>query len=540
MKTPKIPSPCMSRRTLLLTGTAGILASAILPGALAAQGSVAGSTLVMTINPEPNAMLSAFNSASPVAVISGKMTEGLLKYDFDLKPMPLLATAWDVAEDGMTITFKLREGVKWHDGKPFTSADVAYSIMEILKKHHPRGRSVFASVSAAETPDDHTVILRLAKPAPALMAALSSEESPIVPKHVYEGTDVANNPNNNKPIGTGPFRFVEWSRGSHVILERNPTYWDQGKPLLDRLVVRVYPDASARVAAFEAGELHLGGDGPLPLNEVKRFQDNPKFQVELRGTELNNSLDVLECNLRNEHLSKLQVRQALMHAINRDMMLRTVWYGLAEQLTGPIPKTLPHFHTADVPTYAYDPKKAEALLDAAGYKKQSDGTRFKLRLIWPAIGDSYDRAGQFLRQQFRRVGIDLTLQAADVPTFMRQVYSEYDFDLSMFPSSVTADPSIGSQRFFHSAAIKKGVPFVNASGYANSEMDSVLEQAAVEPNPEKRRELFHRFQKIAMTDLPILPMVRPIYTTVATADVRNFITGPEGVRSGYADLSRTK
>jgi peptide/nickel transport system substrate-binding protein len=123
---------------------------------------------------------------------------------------------------------------------------------------------------------------------------------------------------------------------------------------------------------------------------------------------------------------------------------------------------------------------------------------------------------------------------------MRQVYSEYDFDLSMFPSSVTADPSIGSQRFFHSAAIKKGVPFVNASGYSNPEMDSVLEQAAVEPNPEKRRELFHKFQKIAMTDLPILPMVRPIYTTVATADVRNFITGPEGVRSGYANLSRTK
>lgn len=529
-----MPAATLSRRNLLLLGSSAIFAGTFLRSMPALADD---KTLVMTISPEPNAMLSAFNTASPVAVISGKMTEGLLGYDFDIKPQPELATSWEVAPDGLTISFKLRDGVKWHDGKPFTSADVAYSIMEILKQHHPRGRGVFAKVTAVETPDPLTAVFKLSEPAPALMYALAGWESPMLPKHVYEGTDVLKNPANNAPVGTGPFKFVEWQRGSYIVLEKNPDYWDAGKPLLDKLVVRIYSDPAARVAAFEAGELHLGGDGPIPLNEVKRFQENAGFKVETRGIEMNNSLDVLELNLRNEHLAKPQVRQALMHAIDRDMMMKTVWYGLAEQLTGPIPQTLPHFYTADVPSYAFDTAKAEALLDEAGFPKGADGMRFKLRLIWPATGDTYDRAGQFLRQQFRKVGVDLDLQAADVPTFIKQVYAEYNFDISMFPASVTADPSIGSQRFYHSAAIKQGTPFVNASGYKNPEMDEVLSKAAVEPDPAKRADLFKRFQQIAMADLPILPLARPIYVTVANARVENFITGPEGVRSRYATLT---
>ena len=522
----------LSRRAVLLSGAAAGAAALLPLGAARAQA--AGGTAVMTITPEPNAMVSAFNSASPVAVISGKMVEGLVRYDWDLQPQPELATSWDVSEDGLTVTFHLREGVKWHDGQPFTSADVAYSIMELLKQHHPRGRAVFAGIEQAETPDDHTVILHLSKPAPAMMAALAGWESPMLPKHVYEGTDPLTNPANNAPIGTGPFKFNQWERGSHIILEKNPDYWDAGKPYLDRLAVRFYSDPSARVAAFEAGELHLGGDGPIPLNEVARFRDNPGFVVETRGIEMNNSLDILETNLRNEHLAKPEVRQALMHAIDRDLMLKTVWYDLAELLTGPIPQSLPHFYTAEVPTYPYDPAKANELLDAAGFARGTDGMRFTLRLIWPAVGDTYDRAGQFLRQQFREVGVDLQLQSADVPTFIRQVYQDYDFDLSMFPSSVTADPTIGSHRFYHSDFIRQGTPFVNASGYANPEMDAVLDAAAVETDPAKRAELFHEFQRIAMADLPILPLARPIYVTVANAKLKDFMTGPEGIRSGMA------
>ena len=523
----------LSRRSVLLLGSAAVLAGALRPLPVLA----AGGTLVMTINPEPNAMTSAFNTASPVAIISGKMQEGLISYDFDLKPQPELATAWEVAPDGLSITFKLREGVKWHDGKPFTSADVAFSIMDILKPNNPIGRDVFAKVTAVETPDPLTAVIKLSQPSPALMYALPGWQAPIVPKHVYEGGDVLKNPANNAPIGTGPYKFVEWERGSHIVLEKNPDYWDTGKPMLDKLVVRIYPDPSARVAAFEAGELHLGGDGPIPINEIKKFQDDPRFKVEQRGTEMNNSMDVLELNLRNEHLAKVEVRKALMHALDRDAMIKTVWYGLADPLTGPIPQTVAHFYSPDVPTYSFDPAKAEELLDAAGFPKGADGTRFKLRMVWPAIGDTYDRSAQFIRQQFRKVGVDVELKAADVPSFIRQVYSEYDFDINMFPASAKSDPSIGLQRSYHSAAIKQGTPFVNASNYQNPEMDDVLSKAAVEPDEGKRAELFKRFQQIAMEDLPILPLARPFYFTVASARVSDFVTGPDGIRGRSASLS---
>jgi peptide/nickel transport system substrate-binding protein len=535
MSTNDFHSIQINRRSLMAAGAAGAFASLFPFGPLAAQTK--GGTLVATIVPEPNAMVSAFNSANPVAVISGKMVEGLLHYDFDLNPQPRLATAWQVAADGLSVTFTLREGVKWHDGKPFTSADVAFTLMELIRKHHPRGRSVFAALTAVDTPDDKTAILRLSRPSPALMAALDGWETPMLPKHVYEGTDYLKNPANNAPIGTGPFKFSEWQPGSHIILVRNDNYWGQGEPHLDRVVVRFYSDPGARVAAFEAGELHLGGDGPIPLNDVKRFQGDPRFTVETRGTELNNSLDILECNLRKGPLSKVEVRQALLHAINRDLMLKTVWYNLAEVLTGPLPKTIPKFYTNNVPAYPFDPGKAEKLLDAAGFPRGSDGSRFKLRLIAPAIGDTYDRAGQFLMQEFRRVGITLEIRSADVPTFIRTVYGEYDFDLSMFPASVTADPSIGMHRFYNSAAINKGTPFVNASGYSNPEMDKVLNDAAAAIDQGRRVSLFHDFQRIAMTDLPILPLARPIYAMVANAKVKNFLNGPEGF---YGTLGPTR
>lgn len=522
----------MNRRTLLKSGLA-TMGVASLPQFVWAQAR-RGGTLVMTIIPEPSSLISAFNTAAPLTVISPKMVEGLLSYDFDLNPRPRLATAWRVSSDGTSIEFRLREGVKWHDGESFTSADVAFTILELLKKHHPRGRGVFANVTAAETPDKHTVILRLSKPSPALMSALSSSESPILPKHIYDSGEPLTNPHNNKPIGTGPFKFVEWQRGNFIALERNPDYWEPGKPYLDRLIVRTFTDAGARAAAFETDALQLGSTTPVPLSEVARFRSNPKFVVEERGDELNNTQDIVECNLRNPHLAKLEVRQAIRHAINFDAMIRAVWYGLAKPLNSPIPPSLPKFHTDDVPRYPFDLKKANALLDSAGFPRAAGGNRFKLRLDLPTISDVYQREAEFLRQSLRSVGIDVDVRISDVPTWIRRIYAEYDFDLNLFPSSVTADPTIGLQRFYYSKAARKGTPLVNASGYDNPEMDATLEAAAVEIDPEKRRALFVKFQQIAMRDLPILPMALPINITIASAKLRDFMLGAEGIRDPLA------
>ena len=178
-----------------------------------------GGTLTLLLPSEPTALVTVGNVATPILSVSAKVTEGLLKYDYDLNPEPQLATAWNISPDGTVYTFTLRQGVKWHDGKPFTAADVAFSI-ELLMKIHPRGRNTFANVTAIETPDDHTVVLRLSKPAPYLIRAFVATETPIIPKHIYEGTDPLTNPATSAPIGTGPVSYThldvykrqEWPR----------------------------------------------------------------------------------------------------------------------------------------------------------------------------------------------------------------------------------------------------------------------------------------------------------------------------------------
>ena len=489
----------------------------------------------MTIIPEPSSMVCAFNTAAPLTVVSPKMVEGLVTYASNLQPRPLLATSWTVSPDGKTISFQLRPGVKWHDGQDFTSADVAWSFMELLKKFHPRGRSTFAALEAVDTPDAHTAVFRLSRPAPAIMSALSGSESPILPKHVYASGDPLTNPANNAPVGTGPFRFGEWKRGNYIALERNPTYWQEGKPYLDRVVIRTYNDASARAAAFEAGELQLASTTPVPLAEVERFRRNPAFPVCDTGDELNNTMDWLGFNLRRPELARVEVRQAMRSAINRDAMLKTVWYGLAVPLDSPVPPQMPQFYDKNMEPPRFDLRAANAALDAAGLARGTGGIRFKLTLDLPTISDVYAREAEFLRQSFRAIGVDVEIRVSDVPSYIRRVFNDYDFDVTLFPGSSTNDPTIGLQRFYWSKAVAKGAPFVNAWNYSNPEMDRVLEAAAVEPDTAKRRALFDRFQQIAMADLPILPLALPLNITVASAKLRDYMDGGEGIRDALAE-----
>ena len=189
-----------------------------------------GGTLTVVLQSEPTALVSAFTVLTWSLSVSAKVVEGLLDYDNDLNPLPQLAMKWDVAADGLSYHFSLRPGVKWHDGQDFTSADVAFSIL-LLKRLHPRGRSTFANVTAVETPDPLTAVFRLSKPAPYMIKALVAAETPILPKHIYEQGDPVANPANNAPIGTGPFRFKEWSRGNYALYERNAAYWGRTKAL---------------------------------------------------------------------------------------------------------------------------------------------------------------------------------------------------------------------------------------------------------------------------------------------------------------------
>jgi peptide/nickel transport system substrate-binding protein len=479
---------------------------------------------------EPPALVSLINTSS--LTCSAKVTEGLLWYDHDLKPHPQLATAWTISPDQKTYTFNLRQGVKWHDGQPFTSADVAASLA-ILKKSHPRGRSTFAHLAEVQTPDDHTVVLKLDAPVPYLIKGWAAAETPIIPKHIYEGTDPFTNKNNGAPIGTGPFRFKEWVRGEHAIYERNADYWDSPRPYLDQLVVKFIPDPAARSAALESGEVDLGYRTPVAYGDLDRLRAAGKLAFETKGYEYNNNVNGLEFNLDKPNLAKLPVRQALCHAINTAAICKTIYYGTFNPCASPIAPNS-EYHSNEPSPYPYDIAKAEKLLDEAGYPRGADRNRFQMVFeVGPAVEEGR-RLGDFMRAALARVGIVVEVRLSDAGTYYKRVYTDRDFDMCSTPFSNIYDPSVGVQRVYWSKNIIKGVPFSNTSYYRNARVDELLEAAAIETDAAKRHAEFQEFQHIVMQDAPDINIGVPRWVTIYNKRVQGHSVAADGIEGSLA------
>jgi len=523
--------PASSRRSFLLASVAlGITATARIP-AMAAPAR--GGTATLLLSAEPPVLTTIANTAFNSVYVSPKVIEGLLTYDFDLNPKPLLAKEWSVSQDGLAYTFKLRDGVKWHDGQPFTSADVAFSI-KTLKEIHPRGRNTFLNLVDVQTPDPLTAVLRLSKPAPCLITALAASETPIVPRHIYEGTKVAENPANLAPIGTRAFKFKEWIRGSHIVYERNPEYWDQPRPYLDQLIVRFIPDAAARSIAIETGEIDLAPSTPVPLSDLERFKSFPDIAFEPRGYQYANGISRVEFNLERPFFKDIRVRQAFAHVIDRKVILNTINYGYGSAIPGPISPNLTKWYDPDLKTYPIDLAAAEKLLDEAGYPRGSDGVRARINLDYVPSGESYPRGSEYIRQALAKVGIDATVRSQDFATYTKRIYTDRDFDFAFEGMSNLFDPTVGVQRLYWSKNFKPGVPFSNGSAYSNPKVDALLEAAAVEVNPNKRVEQWREIQQILVEDLPAIDIVSQPELTIYNKRIADHTVGGEGVSGSLA------
>lgn len=526
-------SPFSLRRRTLLLSTAALAFAGALPSLSWAQEPVQGGSISINVGSEPTALLSATNTGSAIS-IGPKIVEGLLAYDLDFTPRPQLATEWAVSDDGLTYTFKLREGVKWHDGEDFDADDVVFSILA-LKQVHPRGRGTLANVTEVKALGSHEVQVTLSDPAPYLLKALAALESPILPQHIFDGTDIPANPALNAPIGTGPFIFKEWVRGSHVLLDRNPNYWDQGKPHLDQIVIRFIADPAAAVAALESGEVQVS-IGVVPLTDLERLKADSRFVFETRGNGYINSILRGLFNLDRKELQDLRVRQAIAHVIDKQFIVDTVFLGHAKALTGPVNPAVAEFYTPDVETYSLDIAKAEALLDEAGYKRGADGTRFAL-FIDPMIAVGPQRQiAEYVAQQLDKIGIKPTIRTGDFGSFVKRVYTDRDFDLAIEPMSNLFDPTVGIQRLYWSKNFKIGVPFSNGANYVSAETDRLLETAAQENDPAERVKLFGDFQREVVRDLPVIDLVAPDAFTIYDKRIQNLVTTIDGNSANGADL----
>ena len=512
-----------------------LVAVAVTIGFAGAQGR-RGGTLNFILKPEPPHLQGAVSTADPIWQATAKFHNGLLNYDANLNPVPELAESWQVSPDNRTITFRLRRGVKFHDGHDFTSADVKFTMEEVIKKYHPRGRTVFAKLDEVQTPDPYTAVFKFSAPSPYVMFVFNASETPMLPKHIYAGSDPRENPANRAPIGTGPFRFVKWEKGQFILAERNDKYWDPGKPYLDKLIFRIVPDASARAVGLESGDLDVGGPWPVPVADQARLGSLPHLALETRGYTMVSALFYLEFNMRDPTFKDVRVRRAIAHAINTAQLAEVVWFGSAAPATGPISDKLTRFYSPNVPRYEYAPKKAESLLDEAGFKRGQDGVRMRLALDAAPYDDNYLRSGEFVRQQLRHVGIEASMRNEDSPAYFRRIWTANDFQLNLYGISNTPDPTIGVQRLYWSKNIVKGAPFTNGSGYENAQIDRILETAQVEPDPQKRKKLWADFQQLAMTELPIIPLLRLDMVTILNKRVKNLAAGGLGIYDTFADV----
>jgi peptide/nickel transport system substrate-binding protein len=531
----------MMRKVLSIGATVAVVGLLVSPVAMAQQR---GGTLVMVVQPEPPTLASYLSTSGPIGQVTTKVFDGLLEYDFELRPQPSLAESWVVSTDGKIITFQLRKDVKFHDGKPFTSADVKFSIIDVLKKVHPRGANTFRELTDIETPDAHTAVFKLSNPAPYVLMALSSYESPIIPQHIYGKGDIRQHENANRPLGSGPFKFVEWQRGQYMRFDRNPDYWKKGQPYLDRVVARFIADSSTRTAAIESGEAHIAGFGALPYSDVKRLDALPHLEATTRGYEMQSPIVQLDFNARKPPFDSVKVRQALSYAVNRQFVIDNVWFGFGKPATGPISSnfSVTGMYTDKVLNYnvMHAKERAEKLLDDAGYPRKADGTRFEIVHDITPYGEEWQRFGEYTQQALAAVGIKATLRTEDVPTWLKRIYTDYNFDLTNNWIQTLADPVIGAHRLYHSNQIRPGTVFVNGSGWSSPETDVLMDKASIEVDPEKRHAIYHDLQTKLVEAAPYIWVHELQFVTVYNNSFKDLIVSPLGIYTSFSEAYQAK
>jgi peptide/nickel transport system substrate-binding protein len=424
--------------------------------------------------------------------LDGLLFSSLVERDASMNLRGDLAERWETP-DPLTYIFHLRAGVQFHDGRPLTSADVKFTFDTILSGavQSPK-RGSFRMVKSIETPDPLTVIFRLSEPYASFPWSLARPAIGIVPAN--SASDFAEH-----PVGTGPFRFVSMRQDDEIVLERNAGYF-RTPPHIERVRFRIVPEAVVRGLELRKGtaDLELNSLTPDMVPVLARTKN-------LGVTEQPGSiLAYLSFNCEDPALSKREVRQALAYATDRETLVRTLLRGQARVADGLLPPGNWAFES-DTQRYVYDPAKAEALLDQAGYPRKGDphaGMRLKLT-IKTSTDQSARLLAEVLQDQWRRVGIDLELQPLEFATLYADI-TRGNFQIyTLRWVGANNDPDI----FEYVFSSKKIPPAgANRGRYRNAQLDALVDQARVESDREKRKAIFEEVQKIVAEDEPYLPL----------------------------------
>ncbi|OED39535.1 hypothetical protein AB833_15025 [Chromatiales bacterium (ex Bugula neritina AB1)] len=486
--------PALLAGTLLMAGANTALA----------EEPVTGGTVVYLSSKIPS--LNPLHSAYEVGLVTSQIFASLTRMDENNEVAPYIAESWDISADGKTYTFKIAEDAKFHDGKPVTSEDLAFSF-DIVKKHHRFGPQMFGPIESYEHPDPKTLVMHLSEPhGPLLLAATTPRQLPVMPKHVYgDAEDFMKQPAHKEPVGSGPFVIGDRKTDEYVSIDRNENHFVEGLPYLDKIIYQNVQDKTAKRIGLRQNQFQLARtDSVMRFSDIKAFSKIKHLELtEYRG--IAGGAIVLEFNNRKEPLNNKQVRQAIAYAIDRNHISNILHGGYTKPSRSPLPATNVFFND-QLQGYPLDLDKANAMLDEAGYPKKDDGMRFELNLIHiaqPFMPDFQSLPSEFVAAALKKVGIKVKLEPLQGFAGWAERSAAWDFDMSINWPGDKTDPAIGVSRLYVCDNIKNQA-YTNTSGYCNEKVDEIFAAAALEADFGKREALYAEVQDLLLDEMPML------------------------------------
>jgi peptide/nickel transport system substrate-binding protein len=458
--------------------------------------------------------------------ISGLIFNGLVKYDKNLNLVGDLAESWEVSPDGLTITFKLRKGVKWQDGREFTAEDVMFGYRTIIS---PNTRTAYSGdykeVKEATVAGPYSFRVVYKRP---FAPGLSSWGSLVVlPKHLLEGQDINKSPFSRKPVGTGPYKFKEWKTGEKIVLQANPDYFD-GRPYLDGFVYRIIPDPATMFLELKSGGLDFMGLSPL---QYTRQTDTRKMQRDFRKYKyLAFAYTYLGYNQKDPKFQDVRVRQAITYGIDKKEIIDGVLLGLGLIATGPYKPDTP-WYNPNVKQYPHDPEKAKSLLAEAGWKPGADGTLakdgklFGFTILTNQGNESRAKCAEIIQRRLRTLGIQVKIRTVEWAAFINDFIDKKNFEAVMLGWTLGQDPDMYD--IWHSSRV--GPKELNFISYQNEEVDQLLEKGRYTFDQKVRKACYDRIQEILAEEQPYTFLYVPYALPVISARFRGIEPAPAGI-----------
>jgi len=457
--------------------------------AQASQGPVYGGTLRIALEGEPPGLDPTTNPSAIIdRVVYNNLFEGLVKFDRHGKIVPGLAESWEVSPDGRAYTFHLRRGVKFHNGKAFTSADVKYTFdmardpANKVKTH----RDYYRDIVSVEAVDDYTVTITLKAVDSMFFYNLARGDSIILPKDLQPEMKT-------HPIGTGPFRFEEWVKGDHVTFVKFDQYYRQGVPYLDRVIFKFIDTPPARNAALKAGDIDVIGYLASPETAIE-FEKDPRFKI-FNGVTTGDV--IMSTNNSRKPFNDVRVRRAMAYAIDRKAIIDGAMFGYGTPIGSHMSPINPNYLDLTW-MYPYNPEKAKQLLAEAGYPNGFDAV-IKLAPRY----DYSKRSGEIIADLFRKVGIRLKIELIEWGQWIDRVYRNADYDLTVIGHVEAFDIGIYANPKYYFR-------------YDNPRFREVIKRARQSVDPETQMKLYAAAQYILADDAvngflfeaPSLPAMR--------------------------------